>query len=203
MSLIIGLTGGLAAGKTTVASMFAQLGARVVNADTIVHQLSAPGGSCFKAVVKAFSKDILRNGQIDRKKLAEIVFKDAKKLRQLEEILHPEVKEIIKKEIKRHRKSKRREIVILDVPLLFESKLERGVDYTVVVRAGRKIQLKRAAQNLGLTKSEALGRIKAQLPLGVKLSLADIIINNQGSKKQVQKEVEKVWQRLQSRINHQ
>lgn len=203
MSLIIGLTGGLATGKTTVADMFARLGAKVINADTIVHQLLAPGGSCLKAVRKAFGNDIFPNGQIDRRKLAGIVFKDRKKLRQLEKILHPEVKKIIKEEIKRYRKSKKKGIVILDVPLLFEVGLEKNVDYIVVVKASRDVQLKRAAQNLWLTKSEALRRIKAQLPLGVKSRLADIIINNQGSKKQVEKEVEKVWQRLQSRINNQ
>ncbi len=156
-----------------------------------------------KAVRKAFGNDIFPNGQIDRRKLAGIVFKDRKKLRQLEKILHPEVKKIIKEEIKRYRKSKKKGIVILDVPLLFEVGLEKNVDYIVVVKASRDVQLKRAAQNLWLTKSEALRRIKAQLPLGVKSRLADIIINNQGSKKQVEKEVEKVWQRLQSRINNQ
>ena len=193
--IIIGITGGLATGKSTVAQMFGKLGAKVVNADGIVHQLLRPRSICFEKVVKEFGKEILRSGQIDRKKLADIVFKDIKKLRKLEGILHPQVKRIMKREINVYRKVKSKGVIVLDVPLLFEAGLEGQADYTIVVRASRKEQFKRAAR-LSLNKKEAFERIKIQLPLSVKARLADIIINNEESKKKTEKAVKKIWQTI-------
>lgn len=200
MSLFIGLTGGLATGKSTVAAMFARRGARVIDADEIVHGLLEPGGSCFKIVVKTFGKQILHRGRIDRKRLACIVFKNIRKLRQLERILHPKAGEVIRKEIKGYRKSKKKEVIILDAPLLFEAGLDREVDYTIVVKAGRKEQLKRVIKRSALTKTEAFERLKAQLPLSVKMRLADIIIDNNSSRKETQKQVKAVWQMLSGRL---
>ena len=200
--MIIAIDGPSGTGKSTVARMFGQLGAEVINADRIVHQLLRPRSICFKKIVEEFGEEILTGSQMDRKKLADIVFKDIKKLRRLEGILHPQVIRIMKREINVYRKVKSKGVIVLDVPLLFEAGLEGQVDYTIVVRTSRKEQFKRAAR-LSLNKKEAFERIKIQLPLSVKARLADIIINNEESKKKTEKEVKKIWQKLQLRINNQ
>ncbi len=202
MVFILGITGGLATGKSSVAQMFGKLGAKVVSADKIAHALLKPRGVYFKKILKEFGQEILQNGEIDRKKLADIVFKDRKKLKRLESILHPQVRRVMEKEIQAYRKIKSEGVVVLDVPLLFEAGLDKDVNYAIVVKASRKEQLKRA-QKLSLDKNKALERIRAQWPLGAKLRLADIVINNEGSKKKTEKEVKKIWQKLQLKINNQ
>ena len=195
MVLILGITGGLATGKSSVAQMFGNLGAKVVSADKIARELLKPRSLYFERVVKEFGQEILKNGEIDRKKLADIVFKDRSKLKRLERIVHPQVKKMIRKEIQAYKKFTKKGVIVLDVPLLFEAGLEKFVQYTIVVKASRKEQLKRA-QKLSLDRNKALERIRAQWPLGAKLRLADIVINNEGSKKQTEKKVKRIWQKL-------
>ncbi|HQP10475.1 MAG TPA: dephospho-CoA kinase [Candidatus Omnitrophota bacterium] len=193
---VIGLTGSLGTGKSTVARMFKALGAHVLDADQIARQLMRPGAPCFMRIVKMFGKDIIASGRIDRKKLASRVFADARQRRRLEQIIHPKVRKIIVKKIREGKRDKSRRVIVIDVPLLFEAKLNRCVDHTIVVTAGRAEQIARAARNLGITKAEAKRRIKAQMPLRQKIRLADITIDNHGTFNQTQKQVKQIWERL-------
>ena len=193
---IIGLTGSLGSGKSTVARMFAVFGAQIIDADKIAHQQMQPGTRCFRLIVKMFGKDILTSGRINRKKVAAQVFRDPKKLRKLERIIHPAVRKIILLKIKQYKRDKRNKAVVIDVPLLFEAKLNNYVDRSIVVKANKTVQIARAVKLLGITKAEAQRRIKAQMPLRQKIRLADMIIDNNATLTQTQKQVKQIWERL-------
>ncbi|MCC6759322.1 MAG: dephospho-CoA kinase [Candidatus Omnitrophica bacterium] len=197
-TLIVGVTGQLATGKSTVAAMFAERGAAVINADLLAHRALRPHGACFKKVVRAFGKDILKKGEIDRKGLAEIVFSDEKKLKKLEGIIHPFVIKETRRQAELFKKSGK-SIVVLDVPLLFESKMDKGTDLSVVVKASRAVQLKRIAQQRRMEQWEALRRMRAQFSMAEKARRADIIVNNGGTLERTEKQVTKIWEMLQRR----
>lgn len=192
--LIIGLTGGLATGKTTVAKMFAQLGAQVIDADKIAHKLISPRGACYTSIVRYFGGDIVTKGNIDRKKLSTIVFNNKHALRKLEGIIHPEVKKNIFTEIKK--RQKKNSIIIIDAPLLIEAGIEKKVDRLIVVKSSLNKQIKRSSARLKITKSEALKRIKAQMPLKDKERLADIVINNNEDLENTRKQVKAIWEKI-------
>ena len=173
---VIGITGRLGSGKSTVASLFAKEGARVLNADKVAHELLQEGTSCYKKVVELFGQQIVSRGCIDRKKLAGIVFRSKTKLNKLMAIIHPEVTKVFKAELKKHRG--KRKVIILDVPLLFESGQNKLCDITIVVKANKQICIDRAAKNLEIIKAEALRRMNMQMPQQKKIRLADIVINN-------------------------
>ncbi|MGE0267668.1 MAG: dephospho-CoA kinase [Candidatus Omnitrophota bacterium] len=194
---IIGITGGIATGKSTVSRMFAQLGAKVVDADRIVHALLKPKGKCVARIKKIFGPDVILGGGVNRRALAEIVFNDAVKLRKLESILHPLVRSMIKMQLKGLRNKGYKGVVVLDVPLLFESEMDRDVDMTIVVKTSRDIQIQRAIKNLNLTKKEVLSRIKLQMPVKEKIRLADVVIDNSKSKIETNKKVKQIWLKVQ------
>ncbi|MCK5259790.1 MAG: dephospho-CoA kinase [Candidatus Omnitrophica bacterium] len=194
--IVIGLTGSLGTGKSTVAKMFAELGAKVVDADVIARRLMRPGAICFRRIVKTFGKDILTAGKIDRKKMAEQVFRNPRQLRKLERIVHPEVRRALLAKVKQYKKRKQRTVVVLDVPLLFEAKLDQDVDRTVVVKASKANQITRAKKLMNITNAAAQRRIKAQMPLRQKIRLADLIIDNDGTLKQTKLKVKQIWEKL-------
>ena len=196
MTTIIGLTGSLGTGKTTVAKLFEKCGAVIIDADQITHQAIHRGGSCFTRVLKAFGKTILKGDDVDRKKLAEIVFKDPKQLLKLERIVHPAVLKQIRNEIRFYKKNKSENVVVIDVPLLFESGLYRDVNLTIVVKTSQQKQIERAMQRLKCTQSEAMRRIKMQMPLSQKVRLADITIDNNGTIRETEKQVKIIWQKI-------
>jgi len=195
--LILGLTGSLGTGKTTVAKMFFDLGAKVMDADAIAHRLMRRGGTAFKPIVRYFGKKILEAGEIDRKKLAEIVFNDAQQLDKLGRVIHPLVAKEMKDMIANLKRGKAKQTIVLDVPLLIEASFNEWVDYVVVVKANRKMQLDRAVQSMGLTRAEAVKRLHVQMPILEKIRRADIIIDNRGNLTETKKQVRKIWQKLQ------
>jgi dephospho-CoA kinase len=194
--VIIGITGSLATGKTTVASLFAENGSRVLNADIIAHRFMRKDEACYKPIIKNFSTAILTRGRIDHKKLAAIVFNDAYALKRLTKITHPLVIRHIRKKIKQFKKNKRNKAVVLDVPLLFESGLDAYVDVVIVVTAKKTQQIERIKKRLKISKSEALKRIKAQIPLTSKIRFADIIIDNSGNLNKTKRQVNLIWHDL-------
>ena len=200
MTIVVGLTGSLSTGKSTVASMLEEKGAKRLDADAIVHRIIRRQGICFQSIVDEFGQDILNRGDIDRRKLAALVFKDFKKLDKLTSIIHPVVKQELMEKVQGYKKRFKRAVIVIDVPLLFESGLNRDVDVTMVVKARRKEQLARATGDLGLTTAEARRRIQAQWPLTKKIRMADIIIDNSGTREQTKKEVERIWQKLRRMI---
>ncbi len=184
--IVLAITGGFGTGKTTVAGYFRRFGARVVDADRIVHNLIKPGSRVYKKIVTGFGREVLKkNRSIDRASLAKAVFGDRKLLKKLNRIIHPQVIKIIKREIA----SAREKIVVLDVPLLFEAGLQGLADKVVVVKASREIQLRRIFKKTSLSRKDILMRIKAQLPLSTKVRRADFVIDNNRTQNWTKKQV--------------
>ena len=197
--LIVGLTGSLGTGKTTVASFFAGLGAKILDADEMSRQLTRRQGLCFKEVVRCFGKNILKDGSIDRKKLSAVVFNNPQQLKKLTRIIHPSVIRVIKKRLAVYKRNKSNSVVVVDAPLLIEAGLHRLADVLVVVKANRQKQIARVRKRLKIKHSEAVKRIQAQMPIREKMRLADAVIDNRGSLVQTKKQVEALWQKLQTR----
>jgi len=191
--LVVGLTGGIATGKSTVARFLSQYGAAVIDADEISREIIVPETRVFKEIVNQFGSEILsQDGTIDRTKLGRIVFSDLAKLKILNEITHPPVIKIIKSKLKEFKKRQDQKIVVIDVPLLIEAGLRPLVDFLVVVTAQEKTQIKRL-QERGLTLSEAKKRIKAQMPLSEKAKLADYVIENDGALEELEQKTKALW----------
>ena len=201
--LTLGLTGNLGAGKTTVAGMFQKLGAKVLNADRMAHELIEPNGACFKAVVRFFGEEILTDGKIDHKKLARIVFNDSKKLARLNKIIHPKVIQQISKQLVSLRaqrsEAKQSFNIVIEAALLIESGLHKFVDEIIVVKANRRLQLERILKQRGILKQDALQRLKMQMGIQEKIKFADIVIDNRGNLNQTEKQVEEICQRITQR----
>ncbi|MGG6433641.1 dephospho-CoA kinase [Anoxybacillus sp. D401a] len=179
--LTIGLTGGIASGKSTVATMFRDLHIPVIDADEIAHRVTAINGEAYKPIVEAFGRDILdANGAIDRRKLGAIVFDDEQKRKQLNAIVHPLVRKHMIQQKEQYAKQKEK-AVVLDIPLLFESKLEHLVDRILVVYVDEQTQLHRLCERNGFSVEEAWARMKAQMPLEEKRKKADAVIDNNGT----------------------
>lgn len=200
--MIVGLTGGIVVGKSTAASMFRDLGAKIVDADKLGHSVILPHRPAWKKITRLFGKDILRNDlTIDRGKLGKIVFANQTLLKKLNEITHPEIIKLIKKEInlaknKTHNQGK---ILIIDAALIYEAKMDRLMDKIIIVYINENEQLKRLAKRNNLSKEEALQRIKSQIPMKEKVKIADYVIDNSNSLAKTKKQVEKIWQSFVSR----
>ncbi len=170
--MIIGLTGSFSTGKTSVAGMFRKLGAKIIDADKIVHKF-----------IDART----------RRKLAKIVFKRKVYLELLCKIIHP----LVIKEIKRDlRKIKSKKIVVVDAPLLIETGLHRIVDKLIVVKVNQHIQIQRAIRHTGLKKNDILRRIGFQMPLRKKIKLADWVVDNNGTISQTREQVIRIWKEI-------
>ncbi|WP_281281340.1 dephospho-CoA kinase [Pseudalkalibacillus caeni] len=179
--LIIGLTGGISSGKSTVSKMFKELNIPVVDADAAAREVVEPGENAYQDIVEYFGGDILlETGYIDRKKLGSIVFKDEEKRKVLNKIVHPAVREKMRKDTKEHFQSGS-ETVVMDIPLLFESDLTHMVDKTLLVYVSDDIQLQRLIERDKNGEEDARQRIGSQMPLEEKRLLADEIIDNNGT----------------------
>jgi len=194
--MIVGLTGGIASGKDTVALMFADLGAEIVDVDKIANDLinvEIDRDNVTARIVGFFGKDILNNfGRVDKKRLADIVFKDRKKLERLNCITHPEIIKIIKEQIA----SRIASIIIINAPLIVEAEAISLVDKLIVVSVSMENQIARLRVRSSLTKEEACRRIDAQLPIKEKEKFADFVIDNNSGLKETKKQVKKIWKEL-------
>jgi dephospho-CoA kinase len=184
--IILGLTGDFGSGKTTVAKIFKSSGFRIIDADKIAHQAIKPGSKIYNRIIEAFGRDILSfNGNINRQRLAQLVFKEERLLKKLNQIMHPQIISTIKQKLS----AAKERLIILDAPLLIESGLDSLVDGLIVVKADRKIQINRLLKRTFLDKREILRRIKSQLSIRHKLRLADFIIDNSGNLKKTKEQV--------------
>lgn len=192
--IILGITGSLATGKSTVANIFRAYGATLIDADRIAHEVIKPQGAIYKKIVAFFGRGILgKRKTIDRQKLARIVFSDQKALKKLNHVMHPEIIRMIKERIKETDAS----IIVLDAPLLIEAGLGGLVDRLVVVKCNLGEQLSRLRdRHSGLSRSDALKVIHCQIPLKEKVSLADFVIDNSGTVDNTKRQVEKIYQNL-------
>ena len=199
MALIIGLTGGIVGGKSTAASMFKDLGAKIVDVDKIGHSVILPHRPAWEKIIRLFGKDFLRNDlTIDRGKLSKIVFTNQTLLKKLNEITHPEIIKVIKKEINltKNKTYDQERILIIDAALIYEAKMDRLMDKIIVVYINEDEQAKRLIKRNDLSKEEALQRIKSQMPIKEKIKMADYLIDNSSSLCKTKKQVEKIWQEL-------
>ena len=195
---IIGITGNLGCGKSTVAAMFAKQGARIIDADAITRDLLAPGKKCIKKVAKFFPSVILNKSTINRSELAKIVFNNPRELKKLTDILYPEALKVVKSQLSRY---KYEPFVVLDAPLLFESRWDKITDTTIAVKATRAQQIRRARKRLNLTYSDVIRRLANQMPLKEKCDMADIIIDNSRDLIETQKQVDTIINMLRRRRN--
>lgn len=181
MSLVIGLTGGIASGKSTVSAMFTDMGITVVDADIEARLAVEPGEKAYNDIVSHFGTEILHDDNtINRPKLGEIIFNNEEKRLLLNSIVHPAVRERMAQ--KRAKAEAANEMaVVLDIPLLFESKLTGLVEKIIVVYVDEQTQLERLMKRNGFSEEEASSRIRSQMPLKDKISLADAVIDNSGS----------------------
>lgn len=192
--IIIGITGGIGTGKSTVSLFLAELGAVIIDADKVGHEAFQPETELWKEVVNTFGTDILKpDRKIDRKKLAEIVFNNDRLLSRLNEIMHPRLYEIVKLQIENHRRLGT-EAVVLEASLLIEANWISLVDEIWVTVAPRATVLKRLTEK-GMSESEAIARINAQSATEEKMQYADVLINTDCSLDELRTRVRKLWER--------
>ena len=192
----VGLTGGIGAGKSTVADLFSQKGAVVIRSDELARQVIEPQTPGFQQVIDRFGKDLVNSeGYIDRAKLAQIVFKDDAALKDLENIIHPLVRNRTNQIIDQHTSET---IIVNEIPLLLEKKMESLFDFLVIVISSEKNRLERLAQR-GLTTEQATARMSKQVSDDERKAAADFLIVNDGNLDQLEADVEKIWQTLQER----
>jgi dephospho-CoA kinase len=192
--LLVGLTGGIGSGKSTVASMLAERGAVVIDADVLARDAIAPGTPGFDRVVELFGDDALSPaGDLDRARIAETAFHDEGKRHALEAIVHPEVARRVAETVAEHAGTDR--VVVLDSPLLIESGAYEACDVVIVVRVSDRTQLTRLVER-GMDEADARARIAAQLPTKEKTALADVVIDNEGTLADLEVEVDRLWAEL-------
>ncbi len=192
--IIVGLTGNLASGKSAAAKIFKKKGARIIDADKVAREVTQKSASLRRALAKTFGKDfMLKSGQLDRRKLAWHVFSHPRELKKLNTLVHPSAIIEAMKQIEKLKAKKG--VLILDVPLLFESKMDKIADYTVVVTASESNMLSRASRR-GIPSQLARKILAAQWPVMRKAKMADFIIPNNGTIEQLEKNVERVKQEI-------
>ena len=195
--ILVGLTGGIASGKSLVGRTFRQLGAHLIDADRIVHCLLERNEQAWKEVIDHFGQDILLpNQEIDRKKLGEIVFNDEEQRAWLNRCLHPKVFEAFLASVRNLRNRPPDTIVVLDAALLIETGYNNKMDYTVVVYANSEQQLERLMERDSLSKEQSLARIRSQMPLNEKRGHADYVIDNTGTREQTERQARDVFFKL-------
>ena len=192
--LKVGLTGSIGTGKTTVLDLFKDLGAYVISADQIVHKL-LKRKDIKEKIRKEFGDVFTQESEIDRKKLADIIFRNKEKRKKLESIIHPEVFKELDKFFKHVSEKNPDAVAIAEIPLMIETGSYKNYDVVIVVYAPEDLQIKRLKEK-GMEDEEILMRIRSQMPIDEKVKYADIVIKNTGSLEQLKKEVENVYKKL-------
>ncbi|MFZ0996424.1 MAG: dephospho-CoA kinase [Candidatus Dormiibacterota bacterium] len=193
LSRVIGLTGGIASGKSTVAGMLAAKGAWIVDADQLARRVVGPGTPALSEIARSFGPDVIAaDGSLDRSRLAELVFADESARQRLNAIVHPGVLEFSQGEI-REAQAAGAGVVVYDVPLLFETQRQKEFDGTLVVWVEPQAQLLRLRLRSDLSEADAMARIAAQMPLDRKRELADWVIDNSGTLEATRELVDALW----------
>ncbi len=194
--VVVGLTGGIATGKSTVAAMFAARGAAIVDADRIAHALQEPGQPCYRLIVEAFGDGILNGaGRLDRRSLGARVFTDPDARRRLESILHPAIREACQTEI-RAAEAAGRALCVVEAALILETGQRNRFDKIVLVTAPEEVQVDRLVQGRDLTEAESRQRMRSQWTTAAKTALADFVIDNGGDLLATDGQVAKVYAAL-------
>jgi len=175
----VAITGGIGSGKSTVARILGELGAAVISADKLARDIVAPGEPALREIEQRFGREILLpSGELDRKRLAARVFASDEERRALEQITHPRIRERFREAVRSHQEREPSRLLIYDVPLLFEAGVPPEVTKVVVVSAPEAVCLQRVTARDGVSQSEALQRLKSQIPLTEKVARADIVLHN-------------------------
>lgn len=191
------LTGGIASGKSTVADMFRECGAHILDADVIARQVVTPEQAAWREVVEVFGKEILlSDGQLDRKQLGAVVFSSPEKRQVLERIIHPRVIAEIDRQEYACRQIHPEKVIIVDVPLLIEANMHPEYATILVAYVPEDIQVQRVMTRDGLSEDDARKRISAQIPLIEKCTYASHIISNEGSVENTREQVQSIYQKL-------
>ena len=191
---IIALTGGIACGKTTVSQMLAERGAAVIDADQISRGLTAPGGKALPMVREAFGDGVfLEDGTLDRTQLAKVVFADREAIERLNAIIHPLVQREMDAQLELCRKNGE-QVVVLDVPLLFEAGMQHMGDIVACVTAPQEIQIMRMHSRNGYTREEAMSRIRSQMAVDEKAKRSDVVIDTNCTLDELRTNVEMLYQ---------
>ncbi|HZG77061.1 MAG TPA: dephospho-CoA kinase [Paenibacillus sp.] len=189
----VGLTGGIACGKSTVSRMLEARGAAIVDADRIARDVVSPGRPALLDIRETFGDDVIgADGSLDRKRLGAIVFGDEAARKKLEAITHPRIRAEMKRQIEEWNAKEPGRLVVVDIPLLFESRLDRmfAFEDILVVYVPREVQLERLMARDGMSREDAERRIDAQLPIEEKRRLADVVIDNSGTLEETERQVE-------------
>lgn len=195
--ILVGLTGGVATGKTTAANMFKDCGAVLIDADRLAREVVKPGKPAWREIRKRFGTLILNPDRtLNRAAIAAIVFHHPGKRRLLERIIHPRVARLQTALTRAAARENPRAVVVYEVPLLFEAGVDRRVDYIVVVAADRKTQIARLKKRNSLTRAEALRRINSQLPLAKKAARADIVLDGTEPRPVLRKRIRQLYRTL-------
>ena len=193
--MICGLTGGIACGKTTVAQMLAHKGAIIVDADQVARDVVAPNSPGLSDVMNEFGEEIIKNNELDREALGAIIFADPKRRKILEAILHPRIAVESARQIQAAL-SKSSPMVLYDAALLVESGRADDFRPLIVVTASQHTQLERIVLRDGLNRDDARARLEAQMPVSDKAAVADYVISNDGSRDDLQEQVDQLWRTL-------
>lgn len=195
--MIVGLTGGVAAGKSLVSRELQRLGASVIDADVIAREVVEPGSPVLKEIAREFGPEAIKDdGTLDRAYVGGIVFSDQARLKRLNEITHPTIRRRIRDEVERVRREDPDGLVILDVALLIENGLDAEVDRVVVVYADRETQVKRLVKRNGLGVERARHMVDAQMPMSEKAARADYVIDNTGTREETLDRTRALWREL-------
>jgi dephospho-CoA kinase len=198
MTRVIGLTGGIGSGKSTVSRFLAESGAVVLDADKIGHEVYLPDTDTWQQLVKIFGRGILAaDNTIDRKKMGAIVFSNDAELKKLDAVIHPRITEILRQRIDAYR-SKGTNVIVLDAPVLFEANAEKLVDEIWVVVSDEKNVIRRAAARTGLPEQQIQARISSQLSNEERTKQAQVVIHNDGNIEQLKEKVQELWQQIKS-----
>jgi len=196
--LLVGLTGGIGSGKSSAARMLADRGAVVLDADVLAREAIVNGTPGHAEVVERFGKEILReDGEIDRPALADRIFASPSARAVLESIVHPIVRARLAEEIQKHQGTAR--VVVVDSPLIVETGQHGSFELMIVVSAPEETQVERVAGTRGMTERQVRARIDAQLPLEEKARVADVVLDNDGSLEELERQVDRLWPRLERR----
>lgn len=190
--MILGVTGGIASGKSTVAAILGELGAHVISADQIAREVVAPGSEVLARLVRMFGKKILNaDASLDRKRLADIVFADPAARAELERIMHPAIAALSQRRLKDA--AQRYPLVVYEAPLLFEANAQERVDKVLCVTVDPHIQLQRVQKRDGCSRAEAQARIDAQMPQSKKAELSDYVVDNSAGVDVLKKQLIALW----------
>jgi len=197
LTRVIGLTGGIGSGKSTISQYLAELGAVVIDADKIGHQVFQPGTGAWRDVVATFGQQVVApGGEIDRKKLGEIVFNDPESMTRLNEIMHPRMYQMAEEQIEQYRRQGV-PAVVLEAAILIEAGWTPLVDEVWVVTVSEKAVVKRLKEQRGLDEEQTLSRIRSQMQTEERIKHADIVISNDADLSKVKARVKELWDRLQ------